>query len=70
MNLQIQLYDGLEYRIPEIFSIDSSQFSALSGEKLEQLHRSGFLPHAIFARSSLSNINRLIELKAAKLANG
>jgi hypothetical protein len=70
MNVQVQLGDGLEYRIPEVFSIDVGQLSSLSGEKLERLHKSSFLPHAIFARSSLANINRLIELKAEKLANG
>jgi len=70
VNLQMQLGDGLEYRIPDVFSIDAALLSSLSSEKLERLHRSGFLPHAIFARSSLANINRLIELKGEKLANG
>jgi len=70
MNLLVQLGEGLEYRIPEVFSIDNRQLSSLSGQKLERLLRSGFLPHAIFARSSLANMNRLIELKARKLADG
>ena len=70
VNIQIQLGDGLEYRIPDVFSIAAGQLTALSGERLEQLQRSGFLPHAIFARSSLANVNRLIELKAARLCNG
>jgi len=70
VNLQVQLGDGLEYRIPDVFTIDAGEFAALSGESLDRLHRSGFLPHAIFARSSLANINRLIEMKAAKLTNG
>ena len=70
VNVQVQLGDGLEYRIPDVFSIDAGELSSLSGEKLERLHRSGFMPHAIFARSSLANMNRLIELKAEKRANG
>ena len=70
LNVQVQFGDGLEYRIPDVFSIDAGELSSLSGEKLELLHRSGFLAHAIFARSSLSNMNRLIQLKAEKLANG
>jgi len=70
VNLQVQLGDGLEYRIPDVFTIDAGEFAALSGESLNRLRRSGFLPHAIFARSSLANINRLIEMKTAKLANG
>jgi hypothetical protein len=70
VNVQIQLGDGLEYLIPDVFSIDSAELASLSGQKLERLHSSGFLPHAIFARSSLANMSRLIELKAEKLANG
>jgi hypothetical protein len=70
VNIQIQLADRLEYRIPEVFSIDTAHFASLAPDKLKQLQASGFLPHAIFARSSLQNMNRLIELKAAKLANG
>ena len=69
VNLLVELGDGLEYRIPEVFSIDNGQLSSLSGPKVERLLRSGFLPHAIFARSSLANMNRLIELKARKLAD-
>jgi hypothetical protein len=70
VNIQIQLADGLEYRIPEVFSIDTAQFSSLPSDKLKRLQASGFLPHAIFARSSLPNINRLIELRATKLTDG
>ena len=69
VNIQIQLADRREYRIPEVFSIDTAQFSSLAPDKLKRLQMSGFLPHAIFARSSLPNVNRLIELKAAKLAD-
>ena len=67
LNVQIQLGDGLEYRIPDVFSISADALSALAGERLDRLHRSGFLAHAIFARSSLGNLNRLVELKTAKL---
>jgi hypothetical protein len=70
VNIQIELADRQEYRIPEVFSIDTAQLSSLAPDKLKRLQASGLLPHAIFARSSLQNINRLIELKAAKLANG
>jgi len=70
VSINIQLADRCEYRIPEVFSIDTAQFSALAPDKLKRLQASGFLSHAIFARSSLHNINRLVELKAAKVANG
>jgi hypothetical protein len=70
VSIQIQLADRSEYRIPEVFSVDAAQFSSLAPDKLKRLQASGFLPHAIFARSSLPNMNRLIELKSAQLANG
>lgn len=70
VNIQIQLADRLEYRIPDVFSIDAAHFSTLAPDKLKRLQANGFLPHAIFARSSLQNINRLIELKTEKTANG
>jgi len=67
IEVQVQLDDGLEYRIPDVFSISADELAALAGERLDRLHRSGFLTHAIFARSSLGNFNRLVELKTAKL---
>lgn len=70
VNVQVKLGDGLEYRIADVFSIDAGELSSLSGERLERLHRSDFLAHALFARSSLANMSRLIELKTEKLANG
>jgi hypothetical protein len=70
VNLNIELGDGLTYTIPKMFTIGNEALRNLGAEALSHLHKSGFLPHAVFARSSLPNMRRLIELKTAKLANG
>ncbi|MEO5774951.1 MAG: SapC family protein [Sphingomicrobium sp.] len=66
IELNVDLGDGLTYRIPNFFTVGAEQFAALTGEALDRLNRSGFLPAAIFVRSSLGNIERLIELKNAR----
>ena len=67
---KLEFGDGLTYNLPDMFTVGADALRELSAEGLSHLHKSGFLPHAIFARSSLPNMRRLIELKAAKLANG
>ena len=52
--------------MPDIFSISEDKLAALRGDALEQLHRAGFLRLAYLVLSSLSNVNRLIEIKNAK----
>ena len=70
MEMEVQLDDGATYRLPSMFTIGMEQIQALTGAELERLHRSGFLAPTIFIRSSLPNLNRLVELKRRKLASG
>ena len=69
MELELQLGDGTCYHVRSMFTIGMEQFQALTGADLERLHRSGFLAPTIFIRSSLPNLNRLVELKKRKLAS-
>ena len=69
VEIEIDLGDGTNYRLADFFTISSEGLSSLGGGALEQLNRSGFLAPAIHARSSLANINRLVELKTRKLAS-
>jgi hypothetical protein len=69
VEIDIDLGDGTHYRLADFFTIGTEQFAALSGAALERLNRAGVLAAAIHARSSLANINRLIEFKAGKLAS-
>jgi len=66
--IKAQLDDGRTYEMPSMFTIAMDRLQALTGAELERLHRSGFLAPTIFIRSSLPNLNRLIELKQRKLS--
>jgi hypothetical protein len=68
VEINIDLGDGTHYRLPDLFTIGAEQFAALPAADLERLNRAGVLAAAIHVRSSLGNINRLVELKAGKLA--
>lgn len=63
IEVEVQLDDGKSYRLPSFFTVGADQFQALGGAQLERLNRSGLLAATIFIRSSLPNINRLIDLK-------
>ena len=69
VEISAEIDDGTRYRLDNFFTISVEQFAALPGAALEQLSRTGFLAAAVHARSSLANINRLIELKTDKLAS-
>ena len=70
VELNVEIGDGLTYSIPNFFTIGADQFSALGGEALERLHRSGFLAAAVHVRSSLANVERLIERKSRSSGRG
>ena len=69
MELELQLGDGARYHVTSMFTIGMEQLQGLAGAELERLHRSGFLAPTIFIRSSLPNLNRLVELKERKLSS-
>ena len=69
VEIEVQFDEGKSYRLPSMFTVGMEQLQSLDGARLETLHRSGFLAPAIFIRSSLPNLNRLIELKRRKLAD-
>jgi hypothetical protein len=69
VEISVEVGDGTRYRLADLFTVDAGRFTGLSGAELESLNRAGFLVAAIHARSSLANINRLIELKTAKRAS-
>jgi hypothetical protein len=69
VEIDVDLGDGTHYRLPNLFTIGTEQLAGLAGHALETLNRVGFLTAAIHARSSLANINRLIELKSERLGS-
>ena len=67
INVDVRLADGLEYHIPDLFTVSRAGVERLTGTQLERLNRTGYLAAAIHVCSSTGNMNRLVELKSAKL---
>ena len=70
IDIDVQLGDGTHYHLSAMFTIGMEQFQALTSDQLDRLHRSGFLAPAIFIRSSLPNLNWLVERKKRRLGIG
>jgi len=70
IEIDAKLDDGTCYQVRSMFTVGMEQFQALTIDDLERLHRSGFLAPTIFIRSSLPNLNRLIDLKKRKSGLG
>jgi len=66
--IEAKLDDGRTYQLPSMFTIAMDRLQGLTGGELDRLHRLGFLAPTIFIRSSLPNLNRMIELKQRKLS--
>jgi len=66
IDIDVQLGEGTRYQLSAMFTIGMEQFQALTIDELDRLHRSGFLAPAIFIRSSLPNLNRLVDRKKRK----
>jgi hypothetical protein len=66
--IEVKLGDGLEYQLADFCTVGAEPFAALGGVALERLHRQGHLAAALFARASLANLGRLVELKNRKRA--
>jgi len=67
VTLTIDVSDERRYTVPDVFVIDVERLAALSGERLEQFHRSGLLRLATLALASLGNVPALIARKQALL---
>lgn len=67
VEIDIDVGDGTHYKLADFFTISAEALADLSGAALERLNRAGFLTAAVHARSSLGNMNALVELKTQKL---
>ncbi len=68
--IDLALDESTGYSLPGFFTVNAEALHNLSAEALEALNRSGFLTLAFYALSSLGNMQRLIDLKAARHAKG
>lgn len=69
VTVEIRLSDTEKIKIPDRYTVSRERLQRLSGEKLETLHKSGFLYAASMALASLGNVSRLIDLKNRKRAS-
>lgn len=70
MEVQVNLDEGVQYKLPDFFTISQDRLAALDGPVLERLNRLGYLQLAMMVVNSLGNIEWLIELKNRKRAAG
>ncbi len=68
MELEIQISEGVRYKVPGFLTISQDRLAKLDGAQLERLHKPGYLHLAMLALTSLGNVNWLIELKNRKRA--
>lgn len=68
VEVEAQVEGGRTYVIPGLFTVGEAGLAALGGEDLERLHRSGALRAAYAVRSSMANLQRLIDAKVCKEA--
>ena len=65
--LQISVTEEDRYDVPDLLMIDQAALAALAGDRLERLHETGLLRAATMAAASIGNVQRLIDMKAARL---
>ncbi len=63
LNIEFALDNGEKHRLTGNYSISSARLAQLSGDDLQRLNQSGFLPLIYAQLSSLSNIQQLVDRK-------
>lgn len=67
ISLNVELSDRHSYNFEDYLAITQDKIASLDGAALARLNTAGLLQPAIFAASSLSNMNRLIARKQKKM---
>jgi SapC. len=67
VDINIELKNEEKLRLSGFKTINADRLNQLSGESLAELSRSGFLQAAYFVAASLSNIQKLIDIKNHRL---
>ena len=63
VTLTVDVSEERRYTVPDVLVVDIERLAAVTGEALEQLHKTGVLRLAILAAASLGNIQQLIARK-------
>jgi hypothetical protein len=67
VSLDVQVSERHSYSFNDYLAITHEKIASLDGAALDRLNKAGLLGPAIFAASSLANINRLIARKRARM---
>ncbi len=67
LTVNIDLINGDKHKLAGYYTINETRLANLSGTELEKLSRAGYLQGVFLMVSSLSNLQRLIEMKNARL---
>lgn len=70
MVAEVNVNDGVSYKLPDFLIINQDRLAALDGKTLEHMNQLGYLQLAMLLVTSLGNVNWLIELKNRKIAAG
>lgn len=70
MEVDIQLDDGVQYKLPGFLTVSQERLANLDGAALERLNEPGYLHLAMLVVTSLGNVTWLIELKNRRRAAG
>ena len=68
VNLEVRAGEAEVQAIAGVSTIDRARLAALSADELAELHQGGFLQAAFLAAASLSNVQRLADLKGRRIA--
>ncbi|HEY6527787.1 MAG TPA: SapC family protein [Cellvibrionaceae bacterium] len=63
LTVNIELNNGGKFRLENYYTISESKLGSLDGKALERLNKSGYLQGAFLIVASLSNIQKLIDIK-------
>ncbi len=63
VSIDLRLDESTLYVVPDLFTISAEALAGLKGGELERLNAPGYLVLAHYVLASVSNVNRLIELK-------
>jgi hypothetical protein len=67
VKLEIRLNAEETHNLPGYYSVNAEKLRALDASALASLHKSGFLECAYLVLSSINNVQRLVDIKVARV---
>ena len=67
VSIDVELSNGDALKVAGHFTISEERLSQLTAQQLDQLNQSGYLKNVMMAASSLDNVQKLVDLKNARI---